>query len=67
MPVLAAREAMSRLSQRSDLAPAAGPAPAPTEAPTVTAPPVEPTRADEPSGKSIRLALAQLEVDKQHP
>lgn len=50
MPVLAAREAMNRLSQRSDLA-----------APTVTAPPVD----DGPSGSSIALRLAMLAVDKQ--
>jgi phage head maturation protease len=58
MPVLAAREAMSRLSLRPDLAPAAAPA-----APTVAAAPVVP---DGPTGTSIQLALARLEIDKQH-
>jgi HK97 family phage prohead protease len=51
LPVLAAREAMSRLSQRSDLS-----APPPVSLPV-----------DEgPTGRSIRLHLAQLEIDKQH-
>lgn len=60
MPVLAAREAMSRLAARPDVA----------ESPT--APPVEerapetPPAPDAPGGSSIRLRLAQLEVDKQH-
>jgi hypothetical protein len=69
MPLLAAREAMSRLSARADLniTTSFSVAPASPEASTVAAPPVEPTRAEEPGGKSIRLALAQLEVDKQHP
>jgi HK97 family phage prohead protease len=51
MPVLAAREAMSRLSQRADIAPKIAP---------------EPVEDDSPGGSSIRLRLAQLEVDKQH-
>jgi len=53
MPVLAAREAMSRLSQRADLV-----------APNPVAP--EPVEDRSPGGSSIRLRLAQLEVDKQH-
>lgn len=57
MPVLAAREAMSRLSQRTDIA-----AVVPPKDSVVT--PVE----GAPSGTSIQLRLAQLEVDKQqHP
>jgi HK97 family phage prohead protease len=50
MPVLAAREAMTRLSARTDLTPKT----------SATAP------LDGPSGKSLRLLLAQLEVDKQN-
>jgi HK97 family phage prohead protease len=50
MPILAAREAMTRLSARKDLTPKT-----PGAAPL-----------DGPSGSSIRLALAQLEVDKQN-
>ncbi len=57
MPVLAAREAMSRLSQRADLS-------APVSAPPIAPVPVVD---DGASGSSIRLRLAQLEVDKQHP
>lgn len=53
MPLLAAREAMSRLTQRGDIA-----SPAPTTAP-------EPV-GNGAGGSSIRLRLAQLEVDKQH-
>jgi len=52
MPVLAAREAMSRLSQRADIT-----------APKIAPEPVEDTS---PGGSSIRLRLAQLEIDKQH-
>lgn len=52
MPVLAAREAMSRLSARGDIV-------VPQIAP-------EPVVNDGPGGSSIRLRLAQLEVDKQH-
>ena len=55
MPLLAAREAMSRLSQRSDLTP-------PVAAPKVTPEAVP----DASGGSSIRLRLAQLEVDRQH-
>jgi len=52
MPALAAREAMSRLSQRADIK-------APTPVP-------EPVEDRSPGGTSIRMRLAQLEVDKQH-
>jgi HK97 family phage prohead protease len=55
MPVLAAREAMSRLSLRADLAPE------PVATPPVTSEPVNTA-----GGTSIQLRLAQLEVDKQH-
>lgn len=68
MPVLAAREAMKRLALRPDLVPA--------EALSATAatPVVEarsattetPGELVERVGVSIRLALAQLEVDKEH-
>jgi HK97 family phage prohead protease len=54
MPLIAAREAMTRLSQRGDVV-------LPT--PTPVAP--EPVGNDA-GGSSIRLRLAQLEVDKQH-
>lgn len=72
MPVLAAREAMKRLALRADLAPVESPA---VEGETPVAP-VEPTPVvreapnatvePEAHGSSIRLRLAQLEVDKQH-
>jgi HK97 family phage prohead protease len=51
LPVLAAREAMTRLSARADLTP--------PKAPAVTVD-------DGPTGTSLQLLLAQLEVDKQH-
>jgi HK97 family phage prohead protease len=53
LPVLAAREAMTRLAQRADLSSA------PPKAPAVTVD-------DGPTGTSLQLLLAQLEVDKQH-
>ena len=53
LPVLAAREAMTRLSARGDLSPV------PPKAPAVTVD-------DGPTGTSLQLLLAQLEVDKQH-
>jgi phage head maturation protease len=62
MPVLAAREAMSRLSQRADLGAPAEPSQARADdspPPKILPEPVG------PGGTSIRLRLAQLEVDKQ--
>jgi len=61
MPALAAREAMSRLSQRPDVAASAPAAIALDTPPPKTA--LEPQTA--PVGSSLRLRLAQLEVDKQ--
>jgi phage head maturation protease len=68
MPVLAAREAMSRLSQRSDLVFPALASGVPIIQTTEVVPQIvpEPAKRAEPGGTSIRLRLAQLEVDKQH-
>jgi hypothetical protein len=52
MPVLAAREAMSRLTARTDLSPVSPKSP--------------PAPVDGPTGTSLQLLLAQLDVDKQH-
>jgi phage head maturation protease len=52
MPVLVAREAMTRLGQRADLSP--------------RIPQTTPAPDDGPTGTSLQLLLAQLEVDKQH-
>jgi HK97 family phage prohead protease len=56
LPVLAAREAMTRLSARADLTPVS---PVSPKSPAVTAD-------DGPTGTSLQLLLAQLEVDKQN-
>lgn len=56
MPVLAAREAMSRLAARTDLT---------LPAELRQDPPEDPPE-DGPGGSSIRLRLAQLELDRQH-
>jgi HK97 family phage prohead protease len=55
MPVLAAREAMSRLAARTDLTPV-----------TPVSPKSPPAPVDGPTGTSLQLLLAQLEVDKQN-
>lgn len=55
LPPLVAREAYALLGQRSDLAPVASRPETPAAAPD-----------EHVGGSSIRLALAQLEVDKQH-
>jgi phage head maturation protease len=80
MPALAAREAMKRLAQRTDLAD-------PDDVDTVRtvaedraaetlakisdgaarSRPIVSPEPESPGGTSIRLRLAQLEVDKQHP
>lgn len=70
MPVLAAREAMSRLSQRADIAAWSAPTfSEPDGVMTVDELLSSTTQAPEPAeraGSSIRLALARLEIDKQH-
>lgn len=53
LPPLVAREAMARLTMRTDIKTPAG----------VIAPPPD---LDAPTGSSIRLALAQLEIDRLH-
>jgi phage head maturation protease len=65
LPPLVAREAYVLLGQRRDIIP---PAPAPTVTyvpPPLFLPPTQEPPAQQ-RGTSIRLALAQLEVDKQH-